>query len=88
MLSVAKCPAARQGLECTKCLAVRNFPRISTESFLSNFLMVFDVSLEMQSNSEHYVRLQEDKITKLVQVYKIGMCLTLLRLYRQLKIFT
>ena len=30
-LAVSKCPAAGQGLEWTKCPAVRNFHRVSTE---------------------------------------------------------
>ena len=31
---------------------------------LSNFLMVFDVSLEMQSDSKNYVGVQDDGITE------------------------
>ena len=33
IMTVAICPAAVQGLEWTKCPAVRNFHRISTERF-------------------------------------------------------
>ena len=33
IVTVAICPAAVQGLEWTKCPAVRNFHRISTERF-------------------------------------------------------
>ena len=57
---MAKCPAAGQGLEWTKCPAVRNFHRISSERFFS---MVFDVSLEMQSDSKNYVSVQDDEIS-------------------------
>ena len=32
--------------------------------------MVFDVSLEMQSDSKNYVRLQDDEITELVHMAK------------------
>ena len=32
----------------------------------SNFLIVLDVSLEMQSDSKNYVKVQDDKITELV----------------------
>ena len=42
--------------------------------------MVFDVSLEMQSDSKNYVSVQDDEITELVHTtkqYKIGMRLTL-----------
>ena len=66
-----KCPAARQGLKWTKCPAVRNFHRISTERFFQT-LMIFDVSLEMQGDSKNYryVRLQDDEITELVHTIK------------------
>ena len=42
--------------------------------------MVFDVSLEMQSDSKTYVGVQDDEITEPVHTVKssyIGMCLTL-----------
>ena len=40
--------------------------------------MVFDVSLEMQSDSKNYVGVQDDEITEPVRAYyKIGMSLTL-----------
>ena len=35
---------------------------------LSNFRMVFDVSLETQSDSKNYVSVQDDEITELVQI--------------------
>ena len=55
----------------SKCPAVRNFHRISTERFFnSNFLMVSDVSLEMQSDSKNYVGLQDDEITEPVHTIK------------------
>ena len=54
---------------------------------LSNFLMVFDVSLEMLKNSKkyNYVSVQDDEITELVHTIK-PVCLILknLRLHRQL----
>ena len=37
--------------------------------------MVFDISLEMQSDSKNYVSVQDDEITELV--HKIGMRFTL-----------
>ena len=37
---------------------------------LSNFLMVFGVSLEMQSDSKTYVSVQDDEITELVHTIK------------------
>ena len=37
---------------------------------LSNFLMVSDVSLEMQSDSKNYVGLQDDEITEPVHTIK------------------
>ena len=77
--AVSKCPAAGQGLKWTKCPAVRNFHRIPTAGkILSNFLVVFDVFLKMQSDSKNYASVQDDEITDLVQSqYKIGSrCLT------------
>ena len=38
--------------------------------------MVFDVSLEMQSDSKNYVDVQDDEITETCAYYKIGTCLT------------
>ena len=47
--------------------------------------MVFDVSLEMQSDSENYVSMQDDQITDLMQTqYKIGRCLTQLEIFNEL----
>ena len=48
--------------------------------------MVFDVSLEMQSDSKNYVSVQDDEITDLVQSqYKIGSrCLTQLEIFNEL----
>ena len=50
--------------------------------------MVFDVSLEMQSNSENCLSVQDDKITKHVHTVKWHVLDTLknLRLHRQLEI--
>ena len=39
--------------------------------------MVFDVSLEMQSDSKNYFSVQDDEITEACEYYKIGICLTL-----------
>ena len=65
----------------------RKFSQNFHWKILSNFLMVFDVSLEMQRNSKkyNYVSVQDDEITKLVHTVK-SVCLTLenLRLHRQL----
>ena len=44
--------------------------------------MVFDVSLEMQSDSKYYVSVQDDEITELnCAYYKVSMCLTLEKIY-------
>ena len=51
--------------------------------------MVFDVSLEMQSDSKNYVSVQDDEITKLVHTIKSACAWHLenLRSHRQLEIF-
>ena len=56
---------------------------------LWNFLMVFDVSLEMQSDSKNYVSAQDDLVTKLVHTIKSACAWHLenIRLHRQLEIF-
>ena len=73
---MSKCPAAGQGLKWTKCPAVRNFHRIPTAGkILSNFLVVFDVFLKMQSDCKTYVGVQDDEIT--CAYYKISIWLTL-----------
>ena len=56
---------------------------------LSNFLMVSDVSLEMQSDSKNYVGLQDDEITEPVHTIKSACAWHLqnLRLHRKLEIF-
>ena len=46
--------------------------------------MVFDVSLEKQSDSKNYVSVQDDEITKLVHTIKSACAL---RSHRQLEIF-
>ena len=54
---------------------------------LSNFLMVFDISLEMQKNSKkyNYVSVQDDEITELVHTIKsVYLILENLLLHRQL----
>ena len=53
--------------------------------------MVFDVSLEMQSDSKNYVSVQDDEITEFVHTVKSACAwlhLQNLRLYRQLKMFS
>ena len=57
---VSKCPDTRQSEIFTE------FPL--KDSF--HFLMVSDVSLEMQSDSKNYVGLQDDKITEPVHTIK------------------
>ena len=37
----------------TKCLAVRNFHRISTAGFFQKFLRISDIGLEMSSDSKY-----------------------------------
>ena len=51
--------------------------------------MLFDVSLEMQSDSKNYVGVQDDEVTELVYTIKSGCACHLenLRLHRQLEIF-
>ena len=51
--------------------------------------MVFDVSLEMQSDSKSYVSVQDDEVTELVLTIKLECAWHLenLRLHRQLEIF-
>ena len=51
--------------------------------------MVFDVSLEMQSDSKNYVGVQDDEITEPVHTIKSACAWHLknLRLHRQLEIF-
>ena len=51
--------------------------------------MVFNVSLEMQSDSKNYVSVQDDEITELVHTIKSACDWDLknLRLHRQLEIF-
>ena len=39
--------------------------------------MVFNVSLEMQSDSKNYVGVQDHEINRACAYYKIDMCLTL-----------
>lgn len=60
----------------------KNFHR----KILSNLLMVFDVSLVMQSDSKNYVSVQDDKITELVHTIKSARAWHLknLRLHRHL----
>ena len=51
--------------------------------------MVFDLSLEMQSDSKNYVSVQDDEITELVNTIK-SICarhLENFRLHRQFEIF-
>ena len=51
---------------------------------LSNFLMVFDVSLEMQSDSKNYVGVQDDEIAEPVHTIQSACAwLTLLNLMRR-----
>ena len=53
--------------------------------------MVFDVSLEMQSDSKNYVSVRDDEITKRVHTINIKSACALhlenLRLHRQLEVF-
>ena len=63
-------------LNWTKYPAIRNFHRISTERFFLKFLMVFDVSLEMQSDSKNYVNVQDDEIIEFVHSIKSQWSLT------------
>ena len=67
----------------------QKFPQNFHWKTLSNFLMVSDVSLEMQSDSKNYVGLQNDEITELVHTIKSACAWHLenLRLHRQLEIF-
>ena len=66
----------------------RKFSQNFHWKILSNFLMVSDVSLEMQSDSKNYVGLQDDKITEPVHTIKSACAWHLenLRLYRHLEI--
>ena len=46
------------------------FTEFSLNDSFMVFLMVFDVSLEMQSDSKSYVSVQDDEITELVHTIK------------------
>ena len=50
--------------------------------------MVFDVSLEMQSDSKNYISVQEDEVAELVHTIKSASAWHLenLRLHRQLEL--
>ena len=48
----------------------QKFSQNFNSKILSNFLMVFGVSLEMQSASKTYVSVQDDEITELVHTIK------------------
>ena len=83
--AVSKFPAAGQVLEWTKCPAVRTFHRISTERLFNNFLMIFDVSRNVERFQKlcSFVRRRNNRACA---YYEIGICLTLF-LHRQLEIF-